>query len=128
MLKGYLQNERYQIHHVETGEDAIATLLLLKTDLIILDILLPNMDGFDVISHIREMESTRYIQILAITNLPEMENKVKGLELGADDYLIKPVNGHELRLRIKTLLKKQSYLDMLYEIKVNAPGLGGKVL
>jgi two-component system cell cycle response regulator len=116
VLKGYLQNELYQIHHAESGEDALATLSLLKTDLILLDILLPNMDGFEVINRIREMESVKHVQILAITNLQDLESKVKGLELGADDYLTKPVNRHELQLRIRTLLRKKAYLDTLYEI------------
>ena len=55
-------------------------------------------------------------QVLVITSLQDLESKIKGIDLGADDYLIKPINQHELQLRVTMLLKKKAYLDALKEI------------
>ena len=122
LIKAYLQEEPYQIDHVYSGEEALSIVSHAKIDLVLLDILLPQMNGFDVIHRIREMESARRIQILAITSLQELENKVKAIEIGADDYLIKPVDRHELKLRIKTLLKKKAYLDLLSGQRISKSG------
>jgi two-component system cell cycle response regulator len=59
------------------------------------------------------MEEAKNIQVVAITSLADMENKIKGIDLGADDYLVKPINKHELRVRVKALIKKKAYLDTL---------------
>ena len=84
-----------------------------KIDLILLDILLPGLDGFEVCRLLKEMEQTKNIQIFAITSLRGLDSKIKLIELGADDYLAKPVNKHELRVRVKALIKKKAYLDSL---------------
>ncbi|MBW2154946.1 MAG: diguanylate cyclase [Deltaproteobacteria bacterium] len=113
LIKGYLQAEAYQIKQASTGEETLSRLLRENIDLVLLDILLPGMDGFEVVRRIREMEDARNVQILAITCLQDMESKVKGISLGADDYLIKPINKHELKVRVKALIRKKAYLDTL---------------
>ncbi|MBW1994402.1 MAG: response regulator, partial [Deltaproteobacteria bacterium] len=113
LIKGYLQAEAYQIKQASTGEETLSRLLRENIDLVLLDILLPGMDGFEVVRRIREMEDARNVQILAITCLQDMESKVKGISLGADDYLIKPINKHELKVRVKALIQKKAYLDTL---------------
>ena len=62
---------------------------------------------------LKEMERTQNIQIVAITGLSDLDSKLKGIELGVDDYLIKPVNMHVLRTRVKSLVKKKALLDNL---------------
>jgi len=81
------------------------------------------VDGFDVSRQLKDNERTSSIQIVAVTNLKDMESKIKGLALGVDDYLVKPINMHELRARINALIKKKAYLDKLktgYESAVHS--------
>jgi len=113
LIKNYLQGEAYRIVVAKTGEETLSRVLKEKIDLVLLDILLPGMDGFQVVERLREMEGGKNLQIVALTNLQDMESKVKGIELGADDYLVKPINKHELRVRIRSLVKKKAYLDSL---------------
>ena len=113
LIKNYLQGEAYQIVVAKTGEETLSRVLKEKIDLVLLDILLPGMDGFQVVERLREMEGGKNLQIVALTNLQDMESKIKGIELGADDYLVKPINKHELRVRIRSLVKKKAYLDSL---------------
>ena len=115
LIQSYLQGEAYHMEVVKTGEETISKVLKDKIDLVLLDILLPGMDGFEVVKRLKEMEEAENIQILAITSLQDMESKIKGIELGADDYLVKPINKHEIRVRIKSLVKKKAYLDTLQD-------------
>lgn len=113
LIQGYLQGEAYQLKIASSGEETLSRILKENIDLILLDILLPGMDGFEVVRRIREMEEAKNVQVVAITCLEDMESKIKGIELGADDYLVKPINKHELRVRVKALVKKKAYLDTL---------------
>ena len=113
LIQNYLQGEAYQISVAKTGEETLSRVLKEKIDLVLLDILLPGMDGFQVVQRLREIEGGKNLQIVALTNLQDMESKIKGIELGADDYLVKPINKHELRVRIRSLVKKKAYLDSL---------------
>jgi two-component system cell cycle response regulator len=81
--------------------------------LILLDILLPGRDGFEVCHHLKENGPTKNIQILLVTCLSDLQSKIKGFTNGADDYLIKPFNSYELKSRVRALLEKKTYLDSL---------------
>ena len=113
LLQGQLHSQPYRLLFATNGEEALTLIQEEKVDLILQDILLPGMNGFDVCLRIKEMEETNNIQIVLITCLHDLENKVRGTELDVDDYLVKPINGQELRFRITTLLKKKRYLDKL---------------
>ena len=115
LIQNYLQGETYRMTVANSGEEALSFVLRQKIDLILLDILLPNMDGFEVVSRLKESETAKNIQIVAITNLQDIQSKIKGIELGADDYLIKPINKHELKARVRALIKKKAYLDTLHD-------------
>jgi len=91
----------------------LAVLARKKIDVVVLDILLPGMDGFEFSKRLREHQNTRNLQIIMTTCLQDLESKVKGFESGADDYLIKPVNPQELVARIKAAVRKKTYLDRL---------------
>ena len=123
LIQMQLYGQPYCMKVVKTGEEALSCAQQEKIDLIILDILLPGMDGFEVSRQLKGNERTNSIQIVAVTNLKDMEDKIKGLELGVDDYLVKPINIHELRARINALIKKKAYLDKLktgYESAVHS--------
>jgi two-component system cell cycle response regulator len=96
-----------------SAEAALASLENRDVDLLLLDILLPGMDGFDLCRRLKESPRTRNLQVLFITCLSELESKAKGFETGGDDLLIKPINGYEFQIRVRTLLKKKEYLDKL---------------
>ena len=123
LIQGYLHGEPYHIMSASKGEEAISRAQQEKIDLILLDLLLPGMDGFTVCRSLKKGKLTKHIQIVVITSLQDLDSKIRGIELGADDYLVKPINRHELRVRVKTLIKKKAYLDSLhanYEIAVNS--------
>ncbi len=123
LLQRYLHGEPYQIKHASNGENAISRSRQERIDVILLDLLLPGKSGFEVCSTLKEKENTQNIQIVAITGLSDLESRLKGLELGVDDYLIKPVNMHILRTRVKALVKKKALLDRLcekYEMAVHS--------
>ena len=123
LIQCYLHGEPYQIKFATNGKEAISRAQQEKIDLILLDILLPGMNGFEVCRLLKEREQSQHIQVIAITSLNDLDSKIKGIELGVDDYLIKPVNQHELRARVKALIKKKAYLDSLhasFEIALNS--------
>jgi DNA-binding response OmpR family regulator len=105
-IKIGLQECSYAVDLVTNGEDAVALASLVPYDLLILDILLPDLDGWEVCRHLR----TRHKQmpILFLTALGDVEHRVRGLDLGGDDYLVKPFDFRELEARVRALLRRES--------------------
>jgi two-component system, cell cycle response regulator len=123
LFKLYLQNQPYRLLMVQNGEEALSECQRGKVDLVLLDLLLPGINGFDVCRRLKETDQTRDIQILMVSSQNDLESKLKGIALGADEFLIKPVIKEELIVRIKSLVKKKLYLDQLvarYETALNA--------
>jgi DNA-binding response OmpR family regulator len=106
-LEYNLEEEGYQIDRAEDGQAAVDSFDSNNYDLIILDIMLPYLNGFEVARHIRNKDPR--IPILMLTARGEDGDRVKGLEVGADDYLTKPFHLQELILRIKGMLKRKSW-------------------
>lgn len=102
-----LKAEYFTVQHCILKDDILHYLQEFKYDLILLDILLPDWNGFDAISHIRSCQ--KETPILVISALSEVDYRVKGLDMGADDYLTKPFNTTELIARIKVLLRRNIY-------------------
>ncbi len=128
MLHYHLDDKDYNLSVVNNGSDAIEAISCQHFDLILLDILLPGMDGFEICRRIKHSETARHTQVVIVTCLNDIENKIKGVELGADDYLIKPIDPRELQARVKVLLKKKLYIDNLqshYEKALNSAMLDG---
>jgi two-component system phosphate regulon response regulator PhoB len=101
-------------HSVRTalsGGDALRLVEIDPPDLIVLDLRLPEMDGLEVLRTLRAREESRGIPILVLTALSGEEHRVRGLELGADDYVAKPFNPRELLLRIEGLLKRHAVAE-----------------
>jgi two-component system cell cycle response regulator len=114
LFAGQMEGLDINVSVARDGEAALQEILSREIDLVLLDIFLPGLDGFEVCQRLKESAETRDIQVVLITCLKDLEGKIKGMELGADDYLIKPVDGRELATRIKALLAKKSYLDRLH--------------
>lgn len=104
-LKKGLESSHYAVDLVQDGEEALSLGLAVPYDLIILDILLPQLDGFKVCQRLRNQDRT--LPILFLTALDEIDNRVKGLDLGADDYLTKPFAFRELEARVRALLRRE---------------------
>jgi two-component system, cell cycle response regulator len=113
LIQVQLYGQPYETKRVRSGEEAVSLIQQERFDLVLLDLLLPGMDGFMVTQRLKESEETRNIQIVAITCLGDLGSRIKGIELGVDDYLVKPINTHELKIRLNALIKKKAYLDQL---------------
>lgn len=105
-LKKGLEFEQYAAEWVQTGEDAKAALAASEFDLAILDINLPDCSGIDILQKIRALPKTRTLPVLLLTAIDHVEQKVSGLDAGADDYLTKPFDLKELLARLRVLVRR----------------------
>lgn len=103
LLKLYLTKEGYITKEAEDGSEAIEMILAEDFDLVLLDIMLPGMSGLEVV---REVRKTKDIPILMITARGEENQRVEGLQVGADDYIVKPFSPREVMLRVAAILKR----------------------
>ncbi len=109
LLKEYLRENNYIVSTSENAENAKIKLSHLKFDLIVLDVMMPGQNGYDFTNEIKKKLD---IPIILLTAKGEVENRIKGLELGADDYLGKPFEPKELLLRIKNIIDKNKKIDL----------------
>jgi two-component system response regulator MprA len=116
-----MRYEGYRVEDADNGVTGLDIAQRLHPDLIILDVMLPGMDGIEVCRRLREFESTADVPILMLTAKDEVRDRVAGLESGADDYLTKPFSFEELAARVKALLRRQQRI-------VTGGGPGGRVL
>lgn len=103
LVEVYLKNEGYEIHKFYTGKEALACVESTPLDMAILDVMLPDMDGFRICQKIRE---DYFFPIIMLTAKVEDMDKIMGLTIGADDYITKPFNPLELVARVKTQLRR----------------------
>lgn len=108
LLKFNLSNEGYQVIGTTNGRDAVKLAGEEKPDLIILDIMLPEMDGYDVLRILKANRETAFIPVIMLSARGEVIDKVLGLELGADDYITKPFSPREVVARVKVHLRRKS--------------------
>ena len=106
LIKYNLEKEGFKVFCAETGEDALKIIKEKIPDLVILDWMLPDLSGVEVCRQIKKDKKLKNIPILILTAKGEPDDKIKGLEVGADDYVTKPFNNKELLLRIKSLIKR----------------------
>lgn len=102
----HLAKAGYRVSSASTGPDAVALARRERPDLIVLDLMLPGMSGFDVLRDIRAADETRNIAVLMLTARKDEPDRIKGLSLGADDYLTKPFSPQELILRVHAILRR----------------------
>lgn len=108
MLTGYFRAQSYDVFAVNWGEDGVRSSLQTHPDLIILDIRLPDIDGYEVARRLRGDRRTADIPIIFLTEKRDRADRLQGLEIGADDYITKPFDVQELRLRVRNALKRVS--------------------
>ena len=106
LIKYNLEKEGFKVFCSETGEDALKIIKEKIPDLVILDWMLPDTSGIDVCRQIKIDKKLKNIPVLILTAKGEPDDKIKGLEVGADDYVTKPFNNKELLLRVKSLIKR----------------------
>src|SRR5436190_11121945 len=97
------------------GEMALQIAERTPPDLVLLDIVMPGMDGYEVCRRLREMPATAEVPIMFLSSLEEVQNKTKGFEVGANDYLTKPFEMLEVKARVRSLLKAKAYADAVKE-------------
>jgi DNA-binding response OmpR family regulator len=105
IVRDYLAHEGFEVEHAADGEAALIVARNIKPDLIVLDLRLPKRDGLDVA---REVRKTSNVPILMLTARGEEADRVAGLELGADDYMVKPFSPRELVARIRAVLRRSA--------------------
>jgi two-component system phosphate regulon response regulator PhoB len=102
----HLARAGYRVSSASTGPDAVALARRERPDLVVLDLMLPGMSGFDVLREIRANEETGRIAVLMLTARKDEPDRIRGLSLGADDYLTKPFSPQELVLRVQAILRR----------------------
>jgi len=112
MLRIYFQSQGYDVAVAQRGEDALEMCRQQLPHIIVLDIMLPDMDGYDVCRHLRGNLRTSHIPIIFLTQKDERSDKIHGLELGADDYITKPFDLEELKLRVKGAMARAQYTSL----------------
>ena len=120
LLRLHLEANGYQVLHVERGDASLEALHDFEPDVVILDVVLPDMDGFEICRRIRQDSS---VPIVMLTNRAEERHKVQGLMLGADDYVTKPFSAPELLARLTTILRRARRRDQATERPVEVGDL-----
>ena len=119
-LKLNLELEDYEVVTAENGSDALKTIREQRFDLLVLDVMLPEIDGFEVCEKVRLED--QHVPILFLTAKDNAQDVVQGLKVGGDDYLTKPFNLEEFLLRVKALVKRSAKTDLDEEMQVFAFG------
>jgi two-component system, cell cycle response regulator len=115
LLQNYLGTAGFQTVSAGNGEEALERVRDTKPDMILLDVMMPKMDGFEACRLLKKNEETSYIPVIMVTALNELDDKIKGIEAGADDFITKPFNRLELLARVKSLLRVKFLHDQLQE-------------
>ena len=102
----HLAKAGYRVSTAANGPDALKAAREERPDLVILDVMLPGVSGYDVLDELRRREETREVGVILLTARREEPDRIRGLSLGADDYLTKPFSPHELALRVNALLRR----------------------
>ena len=126
ILEKYLKKEGFMVSTFQDGAEVLCALETIEPDLLVLDIMMPNVDGLELLRRLRKHS---FIPVIVVSARDEELDRILGLELGADDYLTKPFSPRELVVRIKNLFKRMNRLEhgaTSYEINVNNMQLNKK--
>jgi DNA-binding response OmpR family regulator len=119
LMEANLLTEGYQVIPAYNGQEALNLVTTQKPELVILDIMMPVIDGFTVCERIREFSN---IPIIIVTAKGEERDRVRGLDLGADDYIVKPFSATELLARVRAVLRRAQKTDMMFQPSVFTHG------
>ena len=118
-MEAILWREGYELAFASNGEEALKFLINNEPDTILLDVMMPNLNGFDFCQQIKNDRRWGHIPTILVTALDSREDLIRGLEVGADEFLSKPVNGSEVRARVRTMLRiKKQYDDLQDTLKL----------
>lgn len=112
---GLLQDKGYNVLQAATGESALEILKSEPVDLVLLDVMMPGISGFDVLKSIRENKRLQPLPVIIITGLADREDRLKGLRLGADDFITKPFDVDELLVKVSSQIKLASLRNQILE-------------
>lgn len=119
VVETVLSGHNYQLNYADSGQEAISSLNSFQPDLILLDVMMPDMDGITVCQQIKAMPQWKPVPIIMVTALTKKEDLARCLEAGADDFISKPINGLELGARVQSMLRiKQQYDDLQTLLKL----------
>lgn len=113
LLQQLLTREGYEVLIARDGEEALAVVLRDMPDIVISDVMMPRKNGFDLCRAIKEDPAARLIPVILVTSLDGVHERIRGIDSGADDFLRKPFDPHELRARVRSLLRLKRYTDDL---------------
>lgn len=113
LLSRLLSAEGYAVKTAGDGIECLAAVQDFRPDVVLLDVLMPRLNGFETCRRLKGDPATRLIPIVLVTTLDEREDKIQGLNAGADDFMSKPVNAHELRARLRSLVRLKRFTDDL---------------
>ncbi|MEZ4770746.1 MAG: response regulator [Caldilineales bacterium] len=115
MIAALLRDDPYKLEHAYSGGEALTKAVDVAPDLVLLDIMMPDIDGFEVCRRMRNTPEVGEVPIIMVTALTERASRLRGLEAGADDFVSKPFDQTELRARIKTIMRLDRYRRLLAE-------------
>jgi DNA-binding response OmpR family regulator len=113
LLEAYLGDSGYELRTAADGEQTLRQVAAWQPDLILLDIMMPRLSGFEVCKRLRADPATRDLAVLMVTALDQPSDMERAVEVGADDFLTKPINKSELHLRVRSLLRTRLYKRQL---------------
>lgn len=113
LLARILERQGHTVYTAGTGEEALELVARQRPDVVLLDVMMPGRSGFDICAELKRHDATRLIPVVLVTALSELDDRIHGIEAGADDFLTKPVNPHELQARVRSLLRIKRYTDEL---------------
>jgi len=116
MMAGVLKARGYSVHTALDGQQALEQVREIHPDLVVSDILMPGVDGYDLCRRLRSAPETALLPVILVTSLDSQGERIKGLEAGADDFLSKPVNWEELFARVRSLLRVKALQDELKDV------------
>jgi putative two-component system response regulator len=127
LSQAILSREGFEITCVSDGVEAERELAANPPDIVLLDVNLPNKNGFEICENIKHNPETRLIPVVLITGLAQAKDRLRGIQAGADDFLTKPIDPSELKARIRSLLKRKEYTDELERAEGVLMALGASI-
>jgi len=113
LIRAVLGSQEFEVLEADSGEAALAHIAALRPDVVLLDVMMPNIDGIEVCRRLREQEEFRLLPIIMLTSLGSPDDVVHGMEVGASDYITKPFNAVELTARVRAAVDKKRLTDRL---------------
>ena len=128
LVESILKTNGYAVIRAYDGDEALRLVAEQRPDLLLLDVMMPNLSGFEVCRRLRERHETRLLPIIMITALNALEDKVQGLDLGADDFLSKPINRTELLAKVRSILRVRALQEEIERQKKELEAANSELL